>query len=316
MRTDRAAMKTAANRHALRVLLGSLGGGLLIGALTWRVSIGAAWSRRIQPGWESALTCIGTLTHANAATGRFDQADAPALYQHVVRAVGPGELPGSFELEEQWLVWDVATGEKTVKAVYRALVDARSGVHADGPAQGQAFVFPRGVRPIDYTFRTGYLNGLTLAFQDRQRLEGLETYRFSYEGPAEYSEAYAGNGGSKAIRPSGSQQIKCRDDRFAMQVWVEPMTGEVVKLTEGCPSGDYLYETATDLPVQPLARWSGSSAEDEMIGRIAQLRRQRQRDHWMTRGVPLLLLAAGLVMLAAATTRGGWLVRLQPGGAS
>ena len=75
-----------------------------------------------------------------------------------------------------------------------------------------------------------------------------------------------------------------------------------------------MYDTATDLPVQPLARWSGVSAEDEMTSRIAELRRRCRLDRWALRDLPALMAAFGLMMLLIANRRAlpGW---LQPGGA-
>jgi len=231
-------MQRAASRQAMRTLLVVAGWTLLASALIWRLWAGASWSVRVRPGWEWIVTYIGTMTQPAPGAGRLEAGDAPAMYQRQLRAISPGERRGGVVLEEQWVVWDTASGEKTVKSVYRAEVDGRGGQHLDGPAAGQAFLFPRGVRRAAYTLRTAHLKGLALSFEGRERLDGLDTYRFGYEGPAEYSNAYAGSQAAPGIRLGAGQQIKCRDDQFAIRLWVEPMTGEMVKATEGCPSGD------------------------------------------------------------------------------
>lgn len=316
MRPDRSTLRQAASGQARRRFRGISGGFVLLVAVGWWSWALARWSQRIRPGWESVMTCIGTHTAANPGTGRFAESDTPAVYQHVLRATEPGEERGSVIVEERWVQWNIATGEQQLQASSHALVSARRATRLEPGKEGGAFLFPRHVKPTAYTLQTGYLKGLTVSFQARERLEGLETLRFGYEGPAEYSDAYAGDAGHPGIRPAAGQQIRCRDDSFAIGLWVEPTTGELVKLVEGCSSGDYLYDTATDLPVGPVARWSGSSAGDEMLERIERIRRERRDYQWNVQAIPALLVLVGLVIAAGTLPRREVSARVQLGGVS
>ena len=99
------------------------------------------------------------------------------------------------------------------------------------------------------------------------------------------------------------QEVHCLDDQFYYRIWVEPHTGEQVKLEEGCPSGDYLYDIASGRPVTALARWTGVTAGDDLIERIAEVRGLRRRHLWGSHYLALLLLGSGGVLIAAGVLR-------------
>ena len=42
-------------------------------------------------------------------------------------------------------------------------------------------------------------------------------------------------------------------------VWVEPVTGEIMKVRESCSSGDYLYDKNSGRAIEPVLIWSGDT---------------------------------------------------------
>ncbi len=77
---------------------------------------------------------------------------------------------------------------------------------------------------------------------------------------------------------------------------MEPATGEQVKLEEGCPSGDYVFDVASGRPVMALARWTGVTAGDDLIQRIEAIRRLRWHYLWASRYLGLTLVASGIAL--------------------
>lgn len=285
---------------------------VLLAAAVWQVAVANRWSRRLAPGWSWAAMQIGTFTRPDPETNRLGEQETPALYERRLTAIGPGNALNTVTLEERFTVWDV-DGTVRWQALSQFSVDSRSGLHAEGDHQGQAAVFPRRVQQTTYRFHAGHLNGIPLAFQRAEMIEGLPTYLFAYKGRAEYTGVYTGTDDFTGIAVKSWQDIRCADDQFAIQVWVEPLTGDVVKLDERCPSGDYVYETTTDMPVFPVARWGGVTAGDEVLARVSALQRLRRRHAWETRAVPwgLWLGGVGLIGIGLLVGAGGmrWLPR-------
>ncbi len=314
---------------------------VLLAAAVWQAAVANRWSRRLVAGWSWAAVQIGTFTRPDPETNRLGERETPALYERRLEVMGPGNAPNTVILEERFTVWDV-DGTVRWQALTQSSVDPRTGLHAEGDHQGQAAVFPRRVHQTTYRFHAGHLNSIPLAFQREEAIEGLPTYLFAYKGRAEYTGVYTGTddfipshgspaeerespkgdspkpgalargAGFTGIAVKSWQEIRCADDQFAIQVWVEPLTGEVVKLDERCPSGDYVYETTTDLPVFPVARWGGVTAGDEVLARVSALQRLRRRHAWETRAVPWGLWLGGVGLIGIGLLVGSGWVRWLP----
>ena len=76
-----------------------------------------------------------------------------------------------------------------------------------------------------------------------------------------------------------------------------------MKLEEGCPSGDYFFSVATAKPGAAVARWSGVTAGDALIERIAEVRAKRARYLWASRYIPGSMLLLGMTLLGLALRR-------------
>src|SRR5207245_2710952 len=154
-----------------------------------------------------------------------------------------------------------------------------------------------------YRLRSNYVKGIALGFTGEDDLDGLTTYRFAYQGRGEYTESYSGTAQYPGVHVRPGEEIRCADDQFYFNVWIEPVTGELVKLEEGCPSGDYVYDVATNEQRQAVDRWHGVTDGDAVIQRIAEVRRLRWRYLWAARYLPLTFLAAGAVLLGLGVRR-------------
>lgn len=287
-------------RHRLFSLLGLLMIGL---AIMWYFLIIPGWQQRIPPGWTWDSELIGTGTSPDPATGQFPQRDTTGRYYRMITSTGGERDPHVVELEDHYIIRDAQSQQVSYEYIFRAAVNQQTGEHLDERYRGEYFVFPRNTQPITYRLRNSYLKGVPVSFQHLEAIEGVRVYKFGYKGRGEYSESYAGTDQYPGINVAPGQEIRCADDQFTFQVWVEPVTGEVLKVDESCYSGDYVYDIATNTQLGPVYRWAGITTGDDIIQRADQARRERQRYLWVTRYLPWLLLTGGLLSLIAGLVR-------------
>jgi hypothetical protein len=275
-----------------------LGAALCGSAIVWHLWVAPRWTPRVPPGWKWEARFVGTQTFADPETGEFPDKDQTGIYERSIRIAAETARPRSVRLEDRYLISDPRNGRITWEYVYAADVDPATGEHLAPEYRGQYFVFPRNVEKHTYVLRYSYLKGVLLAFAKEDEIDELRTYLFSYRGPAEYTESYAGMKDYPGVPVQPGQQIKCADDQFLFRVWVEPITGETVKLEESCYAGDYVYDVATEKRVQAVLRWGGTTAGDDVMRRAGAVRRERTRILWIERYVPALLAIMGVLLMA------------------
>ena len=277
---------------------------LLIGAAAaWRFGLARRWTQRLAPGWNASSDYVGTMTYADPRSGRLPDRDPVSKYERSQRVSPDSGRPGSMVLEDRLLIRDIETGKTTWEYTTWNVVDPGTGGLQAGAYRGDIAVFPRNVQRTRYRLRANYVKGLPLNFERVESLDGLPTYVFAYRGRGEYTESYAGSGEYPGITPPPGDEIRCADDQFYYRVWVEPITGEQVKLEEGCLSGDYYYNVATGHRAGAVARWNGVTAGDALIERIAEVRSLRSQYLWFTRYVPGALVGLGVALLGFGLRR-------------
>jgi hypothetical protein len=277
---------------------------LLIGAAAaWRFGLARHWTQRLAPGWRASSDYVGTMTYADPRSGQLPDRDPVSGYERSQRVSPDSSRPGSMVLEDRLLIRDIETGKTTWEYTTWIPVDPGTGALLADAYRGDVAVFPRNVQRTPYRLRANYVKGLPLAFERVESLDGLATYVFAYRGRGEYTESYAGSGEYPGIVPPSGHEIRCADDQFYYRVWVEPITGEQVKLEEGCLSGDYFYNIATGRRGGAVARWNGVTAGDALIERIAEVRSLRSRYLWLTRYVPGGMLVVGVALLGLGSRR-------------
>jgi hypothetical protein len=269
--------------------------GLILFGLTavWQFGLVPRLTQRIPAGWSWQAEFIGFISYADPQTGKLPEKDETNIYQRGMHIVSETGRPRAVLMEDTLVILDPATGKKTWEYTSRSEVDPQTGAHLEKEYLGDVFVFPRFAEKKTYKFRNNYLKGVPLAFEREEEIEGVQTYLFAYRGRAEYTESYVGTPDFPGIKPEPGQEIRCGDDRFVFQVWVEPVTGEILKLDEGCLPGDQFYVKATNEKLGVIARWAGATAGDDDIQRAQLTSRDRSKLLWITRYIPLILLLAG-----------------------
>jgi hypothetical protein len=275
------------------------GMGLLVLAGIWQFGLSSRWTQRVPPGWSTNFQYVGAANAADPRTGTFRGSGEVEHYDRAQRVISESGRPDWIELEERYTVGDPVTGKPVFEYVTRDTVDPRTGAHADTRHRGEIALFPREVEPHTYGLRSNYVEGIALTFERRDVLEGLPTFVFSYRGPLDQTDVYANSGGALGgLRVASGQVIRCLDDQFYYRIWVEPATGEQIKLEEGCPSGDYIHDSASGRPVAAIAQWTGVTAGDDLTSRILEIRAERWKYLWASRYIGLTLVLAGAVLAA------------------
>lgn len=260
-------------------------------------------TRRIRPGWSWTSSYVGFQTYADPVTGVLPERDVTGLYRYSIGIVAGTLTDDAVTLEDRYAIHDVETNAITYEYLSTARMDPRNGARLEPEFLGSYYLFPRNVERTTYVLRMSYLEGIPLAYANDADMLGLATYHFSYRGPAEYTEAYRGTADYPGVEVPSGQEIRCADDGFRYDAWVEPLTGEIVKIKEGCPTGDYLYAVGSDVPAKAVGRWGGEMAGNDVVARVQAVRAERTRQLLIERAPFAMLLGAATCAVLA------WLAR-------
>ncbi len=276
--------------------------GLLLLILTafWQFTLAPRWTRRIRSGWMWKTEYIGTQTFVDARTGRMPEEETTSIYSHLIGIVPNSEQSDSVELDDLLMIYDINNGQKILEYKYTATVNPETGEHLKEEYRGDYFMFPHHVEKKNYNLRFSYIKGIPVVFQKEVEIENLYTYLFAYRGRGEYTEAYAGTEEFPGIAVKPGQELKCADDQFIFKVWVEPLTGAMIKIEESCHAGDYIYDIATGKQLELVDRWGGMTAGDDVINRVRKAGRERARQLWINYYIPTMLLLMGLFCFGLA----------------
>lgn len=276
--------------------------GLVLLGLTavWQFALVPRWTERIPAGWSWESNYVGYETFPDPQTGQLPEKDVAGIYSNVIAIVANSRQPGSVELANRYSIIDIASGKLTFEYNYRAPVDPRTGAHLKAEYRGDHFLFPRNVEQKTYNLRFSYLKGIPVAFQREEEVGGLITYLFTYRGRGEYTESYAGTEEFPGVQVKPGQEIKCADDQFIFKAWVEPVTGEIIKIEESCLANSYVYDIATGKQLEVVDRWGGETEGNDVINRADIASRERTKLLWQTRYIPSALFVAGLLCFGLA----------------
>jgi Porin PorA len=268
---------------------------LLSLSAVWRFVLVPRWTERIPAGWQWGTNFVGHQTYADPQTGQIPEKDVANTYNHLITIVANSRRPDSVELNDVYMTHTVGTGEVSFEYRYRALVDPRTGAHLKEEYRGDHFLFPRNVERRTYNLRFSYIKGVPVSFQREEEIQGLDTYVFAHHGRGEFTESYEGTPEFPGVHVKPGQEIKCADDQFVFKAWVEPLTGEIIKIEENCLSSDSIYDIASGKQLQVIDRWGGETEGNDVNNRVETVRRERTKLLWQQRYFPLCLLVAGLL---------------------
>jgi len=276
---------------------------LAVLATAWQFGLGRRWTMRSPRDGVFETRYVGTQTNADSTTGVVPAADALSTYDRSIRVTDAADWPRSVLVLDNYTVRDIQTRAVLYEYVTKERIDPRTGALADGPHRGDIVLFPRDVQKRTYTLRSNYMRGVPLQFSGEHSLGGLNTYLFSYRGRLNLTAAYSGTSESPGMNIPAGQEIRCADDQFYYRIWVEPLTGEQVKVEEGCLSGDFFYDKITGKQGAAIDRWNGETSGVDLAARVTEVFHARRTYTWAALYLPGLVVAASLGCLVAGFWR-------------
>jgi hypothetical protein len=264
----------------------------------WHFWLAPRWTMRIPHDWRLSARYLGTQTNADPKSGLVPVKDQFGTYDRQVRVVDARDWPHSVLLEDRYTVHDMNGGATLFDYTTHERVDPRTGAWSAGVHNSEIAVFPRNVQRQTYVMRSNYLEGVPLAFAGTDQIDGLDTYVFAYRGRGEYTNSYKGTAEVPGVPVEPGQEIRCADDQFYYRTWVEPRTGEQVKVEEGCPSGDFVYDIATNTRRAAVDRWNGVTAGGDLARRVSEVYNERRTFLWVSLYFPVGLLGISAVLVA------------------
>lgn len=286
---------------------------LLIAAGLCRFVVAPRYTERIPPGWEWHAKFLGASSYPDEKTGQFPAKDPVNYYERLITIVDEKDRPHAVVLSDRYVIYDQESGKPSWEYITTAAVDPATGEHVAPEFAGSVALFPRDTEKKTYIIRSNYLKGIPVEFQHEEMIDGLATYVFSYRGRAEWTESYSGTPDYSGIKVEPGQEIRAGDDAFYLRLWVEPVTGGIVKWEEASPAGDWIYDIATGKKLTPVMRWSGGTAGDEVAHRHDRIRSQRRLILWLRDYLPLLLAAGSLLFIVVAfRSRPGYRAKERP----
>jgi hypothetical protein len=279
-----------------------IGLALITSAGIWKFALAPRWTQRLPQGWSWRSRSIASMILADPATGKFSGENIATPYVLEASIVDESQRPSAIVVKDRYTAYDANTDQVVWEYLQSGKVDPQTGRHLDPKHNGDYFVFPRNVEKKTYSIRYSFLKGLPLQFQKEETVQGLRAYVFGFKGTIEYTDTYAGTPDYPGVKFEPGQEVRCADNGFVFKTWVEPSTGEIIKLESSCYSGDYLYEVATGKKVSALQIWGGVTAGDEVTARVHYLMRERSRLLWTSLYIPCLLLLAGLACVGLSLT--------------
>jgi hypothetical protein len=271
---------------------------LVIAAIVLKFGLSQSAAARFPNGWSWEINSIGVTGYADEETGKFEEGttledDPINLSVRTVTASASDAPAGQVVITDQFVSRNAVTNAIDWEFTANATVDSVTGQYVDGPNEGDYYFLPRNVdKNATYVISNSNYVGLPMTFQREEVVSGIKTYLF-----ANYDafDNTAGNASFVDLEPG--QTVMCLD--FALEYWVEPTTGEIVKYREWC-EGDWVIDAETGEPLYAISRWGGETTGDDLIRSAANVRSKLNTHNWMSLYGPLLTASLGLVAMAGA----------------
>ncbi len=277
----------------MKRLLLIVGAALLIGAGIWKFAISPGWEQRLSSDWEWNYENLGSVVQEVEDESIFDtpvendEAVASSISQTVAQDNVTDE---SVAVNIDYTEVDPLTGEPVYSYEDFITVDPQTGKHTREELSDYYYVFPRNVEKQGYNIFDSYYGLMDFEFVGEEMIGDLLTYHFVFEADVlDETEVYVAD----ELIEEGTAVV-CYD--VHVDYWIEPVTGENVKLNEVCPR-EYYVNSETRENLSAYGRWAVYSSGDSVQRRVNEVGSQLNTYRWMTQYVPILLAVGGVLLL-------------------
>ena len=268
----------------------------LISFLAWKLVAEPHLTHRICKHWSFEAEYLGNLTWGSAEE-KISPKKNLTLYKRSCK-VSEWQFDRAV-IDEIYQTFDVQTGEMTWESKLHFNIDPRNGkiISYDTipEAKDLYYVFPQDVQQQDYGFFNSDLSPYTMQYQRTENRDGLDLYVFSFLGKMDFTTVY----NLSYISPTAglAEKYNLIAEDFYRELWVEPVTGELVHIIEDDP-GDYLVDAATGEKKRLYAVWSGKTTGNTVNYLLKKAKERRWQIRLYREWIPNTLLTATLFFLA------------------
>ena len=266
--------------------------------LAWKLLFESHLTQRIPRDWSFEAEYLGNLVFADDK-GQVHAQKNLTLYQRYWRVLE--WQVDSATIEDIYKTIDVQSGEVTWETRLLFHVDSRNGKiigYENHPeAKGRYYIFPQDVQQKDYDFFNYDLYPYTMQYQRTELREGITLYVFSFQGTINYTELFNLAYLTPDASPLGDYQIQV--DNFYREMWVEPVTGEIIHIIEDDP-GDYLVDPISGDKERLYDIWSGKTTGNTVKHLLNRAKKRRWQIHLYRQWIPAVFLSGALFFLALA----------------
>ena len=270
---------------------------LLIAAGGWKWLMAPRFTIRLPADWSFHAQYLGNLVYADAR-GNLPRQRRLNLYQRDIHPLNWQQ--DKAVLQDSYRTIDVETGEVTWESQLRFEIDPASGKilnYANHPeARGRFYLFPQGATKTDYPFFSYDLAPITMRFHREEMIDSVPLNVYRFQGQLDYTELYRDAYIGAIEAPGVTGEARIVTYHLFRELWVEPVTGEVVHIVEDDP-GDYLVHPTTGEPGRILCVWAAKSTGRTMKFLLEQARERQWQLRLHRQLIPGLLLGGALFCL-------------------
>jgi hypothetical protein len=190
-------------------------------------------------------------------------------------------------------IFDVrkVSGEK-IFAVERLYgVDSKTGKHVSnyGDKNRSGYLFaPRGLKGQPYTYwHINYDNPANLVFRQEETVKGLKVHRYEANFKADQTDSLG--------HLPGVPDERGVDLDVNLQVWVEPISGHMVKYEDNTIA--FYYDKKTGERIHPWNKFTNTYTNDSIERQVKNAQNQIQKIQLIKTLIPILIGLVGLASL-------------------
>lgn len=207
-------------------------------------------------------------------------------------------------------------GDEIINIERQYKIDRYTGAHRDKelPASNPGYLFaPRNLRPGEtFTYwHVNYDNPAEMSFLEEESLYGLRTLKYE----ADYEGEVVDQTENLTWLPGVGEEYGIRLEPY-LEVWIEPVTGQLVKYRDTTIA--YYYDLATGEYIKPWNKFSNTFREDSVISNVRRLEVARGLHNLSRLYLPIIFLVFSLVLLflsikpLAEYLRRSWIAKYTP----
>lgn len=283
--------------NKLTLLLGIL---LLVGAGVWYFLITPQSENRFDEDWTWNYDIDGSYAEFPEGSDETIYETPVSEYDYQSASVYKVSINTDRSSDEEFVIesyyadLDPVTEEEVYSYTTEYRVDPETGKYLSDELSEYYYMFPRNVEKKSYTLYDDYYGVMTFEYVDEETIGDLTVYNFLHsDDMLDETATYIEN---EYIAADTEVGIACQD--IEVHYWVEPVTGEVLKLEENCPR-EYYFTLETGEDAGPYGRWKYVSSGDDLQRRADEIKSELNSYRWQTVYIPLGLFISGLVLSVA-----------------